>query len=118
MNVSYQILTHRSCAKIGDFPQEQAAIAARQTDAYFDPASIASSSPQHTGNAQLDTPPNRATTGAMGDSPEHGVRLGGAHQRFRSLQFEGEEGMLPGYADNGIRNSESVTNDVRRDRSG
>lgn len=71
--------------------EEQAAIAAREANAYFDPRSVAPPSPQYTERARLDGPPSRAMAGVMGDNPQHSVRMNRAQQRFQSLSFEGEE---------------------------
>lgn len=84
-------LTRRLCADIDHPPQEQAAIAAREANAYFDPRSVAPPSPQYTERARLDGPPSRAMAGVMGDNPQHSVRMNRAQQRFQSLSFEGEE---------------------------
>ena len=70
--------------------QEQAAIAAREANAYWDPRSVASPAPEYTEHASQDTPP-RAMAGIMGNNEGRRVR---AQQRFQSLSFEGEEAAL------------------------
>ena len=71
-------------------PQEQAAIAAREANAYWDPRSVASPAPQYTEHASQDTP-SRARAGIMGNNEGRRVR---AQQRFQSLSFEDEEAVL------------------------
>ena len=79
---------------------EANAIAARETNSFFDPRSVAPPSPELTERAHLDTPPSPGPgwthrTGSSNpsgrSSPEYSVRMIGAQQRFQSLTFEDEE---------------------------
>lgn len=112
-----QVLTRRLCADTIDSPQEHAAIAAREANAYFDPRCVAPPSPEYTEHARLDAhaPPIRAMAGLMGHTPQYGVRMDGAQPRFQSLSFEGEESALappPEYAHIGGRNMQRITSNV------
>ena len=91
LKASYRIFPCRLRADTDHSPQEHAAIAAREANAYFDPRSVAPPVPQYTEHAQLGASPNRAMAGVLGGSPQPGVRTNSAQPRFQSLSFEGEE---------------------------
>lgn len=95
--------------------EEQAAIVAREANAFFDPRSVAPPSPEYTEHAQLDAPPNSPIAGGVGDSPQFGLRMNRAQPRFQSLSFEGEELTLappPEYNNIGGGNRQRIMSNV------
>lgn len=107
---------------------EANAIAARETNNFFSPRSIAPPSPEYTEVAQFprheDAPPSlgpgyshrEALSAVEGrPAPQYAVRMNGGQQRFQSLSFENEEAVLappPDYSAVGGRNMERIATSV------